>query len=170
MSIRRATPEDAVQIARIHWASWKSTYRDIIPEAYLERITVESRLAHWERQIASAELDIQVWTDDAGDVLGWIATGPDREDPSNPNIAEIHAFYIAPHHTGKGIGRQLLSHTTVQQQSAGRSRIVLWVLERNESAVIFYRQSGFRKDPIKTQLIERGGAELVELKLQRVIA
>ncbi|WP_435036996.1 GNAT family N-acetyltransferase [Pseudomonas neuropathica] len=170
MSIRRATPEDAVQIARIHWASWQSTYRNIIPEAYLARITVESRLAHWERQIASAELDIQVWTNDAGDVSGWIATGPDRENPGDPNIAEIHALYIAPQHTGKGIGRRLLSHTMAQQKNAGRSRIVLWVLERNESAVIFYRQSGFGKDPVKTQLIERGGAALIELKLQRVIA
>jgi GNAT superfamily N-acetyltransferase len=170
MSIRRATPEDAVQIARIHWASWKSTYRNIIPEAYLARITLQSRLTHWERQIASGELDIQVWTDDAGDVLGWIATGPDREDPSNPNVAEIQAFYIAPQHTGKGIGRQLLGHTMAQQQIAGRSRVVLWVLERNESAVVFYRKSGFGEDPVKTQLIERGGAELVELKLQRVIA
>ncbi|AZD80738.1 GNAT family N-acetyltransferase [Pseudomonas chlororaphis] len=169
MSIRIAIPEDSLQIATIHLESWRSAYQGIIPSAYINRITLEARLAHWEKEIASGALDVYVKVDRLDRVLGWMATGPDREHPEDRSVAEIQAIYVSPMHTGQGIGRELIDHVIPLLQSAGRSRVVLWVLERNAPALSFYRQLGFAEEPVKTTTIERGGAELVELKLERLI-
>lgn len=168
MNIRIGTPEDAFQIATIHCESWKSAYQSIIPAAHIARITPQARLTHWQQEIANGVLDIYVKVDDSDLVVGWMAAGPDRDFPEDRDCAEIHALYIAPEHMGKGIGRELLDHVTPLLKAAGRSKIVLWVLEKNEPALRFYDKCGFKKTPM-AMTIERGGIELVELKLEKLI-
>jgi GNAT superfamily N-acetyltransferase len=170
MNIRRATREDAFRIASIHVDSWKDAYRDIIPRDYIDRITHQARLTHWERVLATGNLPVYVYVDEAAGVQGWVAAGRDREQPDDVTVAEIEAMYVDPAHTRHGVGCQLLSHVVPILAAAGASRITVWVLERNEPAVCFYRKVGFHPVPVNTTVIERGGMELVELKLEmRVI-
>ena len=166
MTIRIAIPKDSLQVATIHLESWKSAYQGIIPSAYIDRITLEARLSHWTQEITSGDSDVYVKVDAFDRVLGWVATGSDREHPEDRSVAEVHAVYVSPLHTRRGIGRELFDYVTPRFQSAGRSRVVLWVLERNAPALDFYRQRGFADAPIKTRVIERGGARLVEIKLE----
>ena len=37
MEIREATPKDVKDISRIHALSWKSAYKGIVPQAYLDK-------------------------------------------------------------------------------------------------------------------------------------
>lgn len=46
-SIRGATVADAEGIAHIHVASWRSTYRGIMPDALLAGLSMERRAANW---------------------------------------------------------------------------------------------------------------------------
>ncbi|GFZ74956.1 hypothetical protein NLO85_16580 [Pseudomonas savastanoi] len=94
MSIRLALPEDSLQIATIHLESWRSAYEGIIPSAYINRITLEARLSHWNKVIASGESGLYVKVDRLDRVLGWVATGIDREHPEDRSVAEIQAIYI----------------------------------------------------------------------------
>ena len=43
MRVRDARPEDVPAIARIHVESWKTTYPGLMPEAYLNDLTLEGR-------------------------------------------------------------------------------------------------------------------------------
>ena len=43
MTIRKATPEDARQIAEILVEDWKTAYRGIIDDDYLDSLNVEER-------------------------------------------------------------------------------------------------------------------------------
>ncbi|POD66497.1 GNAT family N-acetyltransferase [Pseudomonas syringae group genomosp. 3] len=169
MSIRTAIPEDSLQIATIHFASWKSAYQDIISSASIDRITLEARLSHWTKEIASGTSDVYVKVDPFDRVLGWIAAGQDRKYPEDPSVAEVQAIYVSPIHTRRGIGSELFDHVIPRFQSVGRSRVVLWVLEKNTPALEFYGQRGFAKDPVKTKTIERGSAGLVDIKLESLL-
>jgi GNAT superfamily N-acetyltransferase len=168
MSIRIAKIEDAYQIATIHWLSWGNAYQNIIPPAYIAQITQQARLTHWQRQIIDRELDIYVKVVDSDRIVGWIATGPDREQPHDSSIAEIHALYIDPHYAGIGIGSELFDYVSDLFRAAGKSKIVLWVLEKNGPALGFYYKCGL-SNVISSVKIERGGTELIEIKLEKLI-
>jgi hypothetical protein len=48
MRIRQATIDDVPGIAHVHVASWKSTYKGIISDEYLSKLSVESRIKQLE--------------------------------------------------------------------------------------------------------------------------
>ncbi|WP_223285147.1 hypothetical protein [Paenibacillus sp. PL91] len=47
MRIRQASIEDVPGIAQVHVASWKSTYRGMISDDYLNNLSVEKRINNW---------------------------------------------------------------------------------------------------------------------------
>ncbi len=49
MKIRVASPADAANIADIHTASWRDTYKSVLIEAYLTDIVPREREEVWAR-------------------------------------------------------------------------------------------------------------------------
>lgn len=43
MKVRMATPEDVRSIAEIHVAAWRAAYRDLMPQAFLDQVSVDKR-------------------------------------------------------------------------------------------------------------------------------
>ena len=52
IDVRRAMPADAAGIARVQVATWRSTYRGLIPDAYLDAMEEEPRARWWQDVIA----------------------------------------------------------------------------------------------------------------------
>ena len=47
MQIRRPTVDDAPDIASIHVSAWQAAYRGIVPDAFLDALSVDQREARW---------------------------------------------------------------------------------------------------------------------------
>jgi len=47
MIIRRATIEDLKGIAKVHVDTWRTAYKDIIPDSYLASLSYEKRETSW---------------------------------------------------------------------------------------------------------------------------
>jgi hypothetical protein len=47
MLIRDALQTDAAGIARVHVNSWRSTYRGIVPDQFLDSLSLERREQYW---------------------------------------------------------------------------------------------------------------------------
>ena len=45
--IRRATAQDAAQIARVHVSSWQTSYAHLLPAEFLNTLEVGAREARW---------------------------------------------------------------------------------------------------------------------------
>ena len=43
VTVREAVPADARAIARVHVDSWRTTYRDIVPDSVLSQLSYEER-------------------------------------------------------------------------------------------------------------------------------
>ena len=47
--IRKAELEDAKGIAKVHVDSWRTTYKGIVPDTFLENLSYENREQIWKK-------------------------------------------------------------------------------------------------------------------------
>lgn len=143
--IRRASPDDARSVAEVHVDSWRHAYRGMLPDAYLDRLSVDDREAMWRE--AFAEDTSGAFVAEVGDrIVGFASFGPSRDDDASETVAEVPAIYVEPSEVGRGVGRRLLEAATAALRDAGYRRATLWVLEANERARRFYEKSGWTWD------------------------
>ena len=145
--IRDATPEDARAIAEVHVASWRAAYRGLLPDDYLERLSVDEREVQRREHLddPSGEWGTLVAEED-GHVVGFATYGPSRDEDAPPGTGEVPAIYLDPALVGTGIGRDLFAEATAGLRHAGYGRATLWVLEGNERARRFYEKAGWTWD------------------------
>ena len=88
IEIRRATPADAPGIAQVRVDSWRTTYRGLIPDAYLDGMQVDASIALWDRVLTAAPnaTSVFVATHD-GAVVGFAAGNPLAEPRHGANPA-----------------------------------------------------------------------------------
>ena len=165
VEIRAGSVEDADAIAEVHVKSWQTTYRGIMPELFLQELSVEDRSSMWKKSLRAGEPEMLVaYADEA--MVGWIAFGACRDADKESTWAEVEALYVLPEFWGRGIGRRLSNSALQLLRSAGYSFVALWVLSENHDARAFCNRIGFAHDhSIKD--ISVGGASLTEMRYHR---
>jgi ribosomal protein S18 acetylase RimI-like enzyme len=166
-SIRSATPDDARSIATIHVEAWQAAYRGIVPDEYLDSLSIDTREPTW-RQILLAG-DSATWVAEASDnIVGWISAAASRDaDAAGASTGEIWAVYVAPGRWGRGVGRSLCETAEQHLRLEGLAEVTLWVLRDNERAVKFYQSNGFVLDVGQEKTLERGGKTLFEDRFRK---
>ncbi|MCW3792087.1 GNAT family N-acetyltransferase [Paenibacillus sp. LS1] len=161
MQIRQAREGDAQGIAHVHTESWKTTYRGIVPDDFLDHLTTESRLSQWEKNIRSGEKDqiLVVAEQPDGNIVGFACGGKEREGKLSYD-GELYAIYLLKDVQQTGIGQQLATHVVHHLRTLNMKSLILWALERN-SACRFYEKMG--GVPVHTQSIRIGGQDLIEV-------
>lgn len=154
LAIRTCTSLDAAAVESLRVEGWKSAYRGMIPDAFLDSmpVDVEARRRRTTERAAGILESVAVRD---GTVIGWVAAGPCRDgDRPGPDQGEVYACYVLPAWWRHGVGRILLTHATGALTASGRGDISLWVLEANKRARRFYESFGFAAD---------GGRQLLDL-------
>ena len=143
--IRRATSEDARAVAEVHVGSWRHAYRGMLPDAYLDRLSIDDREAMWRDALADDPTDVFV-AEDGERVVGFASLGPSRDADASEDVGEILTIYVEPSAMGAGVGRELLRATIQALRDRTYRRATLWVLEANERARRFYEKAGWTWD------------------------
>jgi ribosomal protein S18 acetylase RimI-like enzyme len=168
-SVRHATPRDAKAIAEIHVATWQAAYKDLMPEDYLSKISVEKRLAYWREAIEFSEPQLLVATD-GDEIVGFVGFDRSRDAGTKSTVGEIWAMYVAPAHWGKGAGLALWDGAREGLKEEGCTQVTLWVLLHNERALRFYEQAaGFKREMPSLKTVAFGSAKLEEIRLKRAV-
>ncbi len=155
--IRKANIDDKSAIARIYVNSWKFAYKGIVPQDYLDSLSVDE---YMERLKDQTELDEFLLVLN-GDVVG-LAKIIECRDDDLCSEAEIQTIYFLPEFIGRGYGNLLLKWMIEYAGSIGYKNIVVWVLTENKRARKAYERVGFQKDKVK--LVTIGGKELRETR------
>lgn len=142
--IRHATPEDARRIAEIQVAAWRSAYRGILPDEFLDQLNVEERENVWRGACGRAESALWVRMMDA-EVAGFCHVTPSR-DEDGQGVVEVTSIYLDPEQRRRGLGRELMGVALTFAVERGYGGISLWVLVENLAARQFYEAIGFRPD------------------------
>jgi ribosomal protein S18 acetylase RimI-like enzyme len=162
VEIREATYSDAETIARIHVLSWQAAYRGIMPDEFLEGLSVEARSSMWQKSLQIGKLKVLLaYSDEV--VVGWIAFGACRDTDKDETWAEVEALYVLPKFWRRGIGERLSNSARASLREAGFSFVALWVLSENHRARGFYHRIGFHHDE-SSKCISVGGVPLTEIR------
>jgi GNAT superfamily N-acetyltransferase len=165
VDVRSAEAGDEVAIAEVHVRTWQAAYRGLIPDVYLDGLSVSKRRDSW-REIIN-EFDTPATGAfvalHGSDVVGFVHFCPSRDDHADRDVGEITAIYVHPEHWGEGIGRVLIGRALDSLGEAGFSSATLWVLDGNERACRFYEASGWTTDGA-TKADDRGDFSLFEVR------
>lgn len=135
VEIRRATEADLAGIVAVILESWRRTYGDVLPAAYLAGPVEADLAARWSG--AHLERSLVLVAVEDGRVVGVAATLP--EDADGPYVDNLHVALAVE---GRGVGRALMMRTAEAVLAAGHRRLHLTVAEGNARAVRFYRRLG----------------------------
>ncbi len=161
IEIRRATIEDAPAIARVHADNWRSTYRGIVSDRYLDSIDVQEWTERRRRSLTSpGDEVISHVAEVEHEVIGWAVGGPNR-DAGSAYAGELYAIYLLLDYQRRGIGRQLTMATAENLLGLGVGSMLVWVLAENWSARRFYEALG--AEHVQERQIAIAGASLREV-------
>lgn len=142
-SVRAAVPEDAEAITRVHAASWRTTYADLVSPAFFDEFfdqRLDDRIASREARLRKPGVKSWVATTLGGYIVGFIDGGPARSEiPAYPS--ELYAIYLLKGWQGTGIGRRLTGTLAASFMAEGQTRMMVWVLAQNP-ARHFYERLG----------------------------
>lgn len=133
MNIRKATPEDALNIASIAFTVWIDTYATDGTRGDLSRYVFE----HFTPEKFTDLIRQQPFlvAENKGHLLGYSKLAPDKE------LWELETIYILPRFRSQGVGEKLI------EASLSESQRGLWLAcwEKNSKAIKFYEKLGFNE-------------------------
>ena len=141
--LRRATAVDAPAIAAVRVESWRTTYRDIIPDSYLDDMRVDESTELWFRVLTAPKNDTTaVFVAEVdGEVIGFSA-GLMLSEQKFELDAELTAIYLKPKFQDQGLGQRLVRMVAETYQARGANGLLVWVLSENKPARQFYEKLG----------------------------
>ena len=141
-SIVPAAVADADAIAALHIESWRSAYRGLLPDDFLDGQVVQDRVELWRRRMPAPEphrrLVLKAMSPHA--LVGFACVLLDAEPAWGALLDNLH---VKPALKGQGIGRRLFQEARewVNTTAPGQ-RFHLTVIEGNLDARRFYDRLG----------------------------
>ncbi|WP_019181450.1 GNAT family N-acetyltransferase [Microbacterium yannicii] len=159
VTVRIATTDDALAIARVHLQTWRETYTGKLADDVIEGRPIPERAAALVR-LLSGESPFgpqTLWVAEReGTIVGFAWAG-DCRDEDRTGQAELYAINVLRAHHGSGAGQRLLD------ASVGDDAASLWVLEDNPRARAFYERNRFVADGATKDDERLGGAHEIRM-------
>lgn len=161
VTARPATAGDVPAIARVHVASWRSTYRGLVPDAHLDALVPDAREPLWREVVPRGGVHV---ADDAQEgLVGFVSVDASRE-PLPGFTGELYALYLLAHRQRGGLGRRLVAAGARHLLAQGHRGMLLWVIAANPAVRFYERLGGMR---VGARVDEVGGARLDEVAFGR---
>jgi ribosomal protein S18 acetylase RimI-like enzyme len=147
--VRHAEIEDAAAIARVHVASWRTTYRGLLSDEFLDSLDGAGYEARWSRTLRDASTRVYVAAD-GREIVGFASGGRERAGEDGYE-GELYAVYVLAEAQRHGHGVRLVQAVVSGLRELGLADMIVWVLRDNPGARKFYERLGgifVREQPI----------------------
>jgi GNAT superfamily N-acetyltransferase len=139
VSFREAAVADCMAVARVHVRSWKESFAGLVPQAFLDKMSIEKR-ANAFRKGFSAESYRMFVAEASHGVVGFADFGAPRENIGYE--AELYAIYLLPEFQRKGIGAKLFDLGVENFIRDGKSSMYLLALEVSPYRSFYEKMGG----------------------------
>jgi ribosomal protein S18 acetylase RimI-like enzyme len=138
--VRPAVVGDAAAIARVHVASWRTTYRGLLADDFLASLGEEPYTDRWTRVIGDGLSRVFV-VDEDRDIVGFASCGRERAGEVD-FVGELYAIYVLESAQRHGHGRELVRAVAGALREMKLTDMIVWVLRDNTAARHFYERLG----------------------------
>jgi GNAT superfamily N-acetyltransferase len=160
MQIRKAVLADAPALARVRVDSWRTTYRGLIPDAYLDELSYAQAESNWVSNLQSGGRQGHTLVAEAEKgVVGFALGGIERD--GRPGFAgEIYALYLLKAYQGQGIGRKLVYGIASWLVDQDMPSMLIWVLDQNPARKFYEALGG--------HVVASKGLTILDAKLKEI--
>jgi len=139
--LRCAQAADEPAIARLHADSWRTAYRGILRDDFLDGTVVANRRELWRTRFSEIDRADQLIlvSEESGEIQAFACAFLDADPEWGTLLDNLH---VIPGLKGKGLGRRLMSKVAENIQRHGLHSLHLWVYEQNRQARGFYERLG----------------------------
>lgn len=138
--VRPADRGDAAAIARVHVATWRSAYSELLPADFLASLSETAYEGRWQRILETNSNKVYVAEND-GDIVGFASAGRERAGETGFQ-GELYAIYVLESAQGQGHGRDLVRAAVGGLRELGLTDMIVWVLKDNAGGRKFYERLG----------------------------
>lgn len=132
--IRRATPEDAPAIAGVRIDSWRGAFKGLIPDSYLQAMSLADSTALWTKVLEAASDAACTFVVEVDGVILGFASGITLADSQYGFDAELTGVYVMPSIQRSGVATRLVKKVGATLAQAGATNLLVWVLAENRPA------------------------------------
>jgi len=155
--IRKALPEDAYELTVCHISCFRSAYRGIVPDEFLENMLAEKeqRVERYKKSLidpGDCEYYCVIY---AEKIVGFLII--------HKKDGEIWAIYLIEEFRNKGYGKAMLAFALNELNHIGHKEIFLWVFEENTGARRFYEKHNLNFNGTKRE-VNSYGRPLIQLR------
>jgi GNAT superfamily N-acetyltransferase len=175
VSVRPAAAGDAAEIGRIQVDTWRAAYREVLPPAVLDALSIEAASEQWGAAIdapPSPRHHVLVALEQQWRV-GFVALGPaddlEPDDPDPAATAAVAALLVEPRWGRRGHGSRLLAAAIDHARADGMTRAIAWIPEADTVSRDFLLSAGWAPDGL-VRALDTGAGELREIRLHTVLA
>ena len=140
ISFREATVADCLAVARVHVQTWRESFAGIVPQTFLDKMSVEKRATAFEKGFSTASYKMYVAEDTERGVVGFADFGEPREN-IDAYEGELYAIYLLPEFQRIGIGGRLFNLGMEFFIGGGKHSMYLLALEASPYRS-FYEELG----------------------------
>lgn len=142
MEIRETRLEDAVGIAKVQVDSWRTTYKGIVPESFLNSMHYDLYENRFKEYFIEKDPISFVAIDSNRHIVGFIAGGENRlRDTYTEYDCELHTIYIIKDYQRNQIGSKMIKRLVESLIKQNHHKMIVQVLAEN-SAKTFYEKTG----------------------------
>ncbi|MCA1565877.1 MAG: GNAT family N-acetyltransferase [Acidobacteria bacterium] len=141
ISFREATISDCFAVARVHVQSWKESFAGIVPQTFLDKMSVEKRAQAFEAGFSTDSYKMYVAEVHGRGVVGFADFGESRE-PVGAYEGELYAIYLVPEFQRKGIGERLFNLGVDFFISDGKCSMYLLTLKASPYSSFYEKMGG----------------------------
>jgi GNAT superfamily N-acetyltransferase len=165
VTVRDGDIDDVTQIAQIHVTTWQDAYKGILPENFLNGLSVDRRANQWKESVKNNQTTGQnglFVVSDNGKVYGFAACGAAR-DKEFSGYGELFAIYVTPEFQKHGYGQKLFEKVKTFLKAKGFTRAYVWSLEKNTPAHNAYEKWGANIVDGQTKPVELEDKKFLEI-------
>ena len=137
--IRAGTGDDLFMIAGLLVDTWRSTFRGLLADDFLDGMSREEQAVRHARRMGAPGVCYLVAVEPStGEIIGFANFGPGRGKVPD-DIHEIYALYVRAGHQGFGIGAALVRSAARHCVGQGAKSLFAWVLAGNPNRQFYER-------------------------------
>jgi len=158
MITRKASIYDSIGITKVYVETWKSAYRGIVDQDFLDNMNFEKQKRFFMNMLSKESL-IYVAESKIGEIVGFTIPEVVKDD-DNKNRGIVSSIYVLDRYQGEGVGHGLIEKAVQALLKSDIKTMIVWVLKDNPACGFCEALGG---KPRETRLDQIGGVDYVSI-------